>query len=171
MHHHQREYIAVGFNNDCSKIIPVIRMNGADGLTKVIRGVSGISQMSLYHVDFVHQTAENIGNIPWQNASLTSDVVIQYEPVKLRGTVLISALNQVWDFQVPTSQATAETAPSENSQVLNRDRVRQLEQEKEIKILWPDELAALLQQEIFGQEEALKYVSEIIAANLRRKTP
>ena len=151
MHDHQREYIAIGFNNDCSKIIPVIRMNGADGLTKVIQGVSGISQISLYHVDFIHQTAENIGNIPWQDSSLTSDVVIQYDPAELRGTVLISALNQDWDFQVSPSQTTAEPSPAENRPMLNRDRVRQLEQEKEIKILWPDELAALLQQEIYGQ--------------------
>ena len=167
MHHKEREYIAICINGDCSKITPVIRMNGTDGLTKVIRGVSGISNISLYHVDFADQTTENIGNIPWQDPSLTSDVVIQYHPTDQRGTVRIAATNQVWDYQVSPPQAP----PAETRPVVNRDRVRQLEQENQIKILWPDELAEKLKKVVFGQEEAIKQISEIIAANLRRKMP
>lgn len=171
MTHNEREYIAVGFSEDCSKLIPVIRMSGTEGLTKVIRGVSGISNISLYHVDFVDQTTENIGNIPWQNSSLTSDVVIQYHPTDRRGTVRIAATNQVWDYQISSPQTPPRMPPAEPEAVLDRNRVRQLEQEQQVKILWPDELAAELKRGVFGQDEAIKQISEIIASNLRRKTP
>lgn len=167
MQNYQRECIAIRFNGDGSPITPVIRISGTEEQSKTIRSVSGISQISLYYVDFVNRTTENIGHIPWQDSSLTSDVVIQYNPADRRGTVRIAATNQVWDYQITSPQVPS----AENRPVLNRDRVRQLEQEKEKRILWPDELAEKLQKEIFGQEDAIKRISEIIACNLRRKTP
>ena len=137
----EREYIAIGFNNDTSKIIPVIRMSGSDGLKKVIRGVGGIRNIGIYHIDFQNQTTENIGNINWPDYSLTSDVVIQYEPEGCNGTVHIMELNQTWSYSVNNeieavrdkktgkseiSVRHETAADNEKKQVLDRDKVRQL---------------------------------------------
>ena len=180
----ERDYIAIGFNNDTSKIIPVIRMSGSDGLKKVIRGVGEIRNIGIYHIDFQNQTTENIGNINWPDSSLTSDVVIQYEPEDRNGTVHIMELNQTWSYSVNNEIEAARdkksgkseisvqhetAADNEKKQVLDRDKVRQLEEKKQVKILWPDELANELKKDVFGQDEAIKTISEIVAANLRRK--
>ena len=163
----EREYIAIGFDNDTSKIIPVIRMNGSDGLKKVIRGVGGIRNIGIYCIDFQNQTTMNIGNINWPDSSFTSDVVIQYEPEEGKGNVHIMESNQTWSYSVNNETE----AVHGNKQVLDRDKVRQLEEEKQIKILWSDELADELKKDVFGQDEAIKAISEIVAANLRRKKP
>lgn len=160
----ERAYIAVGFNGDSSRIIPLIQMNGAQAQTKVIRGVTGVSEVTLYCIDFTAQSTEKIGSIPWQDGALVSDVVVQYDAECRGGTVRIAATNQVWDYQ-------ALRQPARSTAVLDRDKVRQLEQEKQTRVLWPDELAAELQKTVFGQDEAIKRISEIIAANLRRRTP
>lgn len=180
----EREYIAIGFNNDTSKIIPVIRMSGSDGLKKVIRGVGGIRNIGIYHIDFQNQTTENIGNVNWPDFSLTSDMVIQYEPENRNGTIHIMELNQTWSYSVNNeTEASCDkktgkseilvrhetAADNEKKQVLDRDKVRQLEEKKQVKILWPDELANELKKDVFGQDEAIKTISEIVATNLRRK--
>lgn len=169
MNDQEKKYLAVGFDGNMSQLTPIINMNVTTALETRVKGVTGIRQMSLYLVDFVRKVTVNVGNIPWQDAGLTSDVVIRYDPEQQRGTVRILQTNQVWDYQISPSQRV----PDENPQVLDRDRVRQLEQEEEnqVRILWPDEMATELGQGIFGQEDALKRISEIIAANLRRKKP
>ena len=53
--------------------------------------------------------------------------------------------------------------------IVDKDKVRELEQKKQTKTVWPDELAAELKRDIYGQDEAIKKISELISANLRRK--
>lgn len=173
MNNSEREYIAVGFNDDSSRIVPVIRMNGTGGLEKMIRGVSGISKISIYYIDFYNQTTKNIGNIPWGDAALRSDIIIRYKPEKKSGTVQIMESGEVWAYSIENEHMTPErlTADTIQRTVIDKDKVRQLEEDKEIKILWPDELAEELKREVFGQDEAIKRISEIIAGNLRRKKP
>lgn len=182
-----REYIAIGFNNDTDRIIPVIKMSGTDGLKKVIRDVSGIRSITVYHINFAEQTIDNIGNIPWADISLKSDIIIEYEPANKQGTVRINAASAVWSYSIPQNVEN-ETMPEQTvdkqsemlkshdfnigkNSIVDKDKVRRLEMEKEIKILWPDELAKELQKGIFGQDEAIRKISELISANLRRKTP
>lgn len=76
MNNLEREYIAISFNDDSSKIIPVIKMSETDGLKKVIRSVNGISKISVYHIDFVNLVTENVRNIPWPDVTLKSDVIV-----------------------------------------------------------------------------------------------
>lgn len=186
MNNLEREYIAIGFNDDTSKIIPVIRMSGTDGLKKVIHSVGGIRNIGIYHVDFVNQITENIGNVRWPDPSFTSDVVIQYEPEKYHGTIQLVEINQVWSYSVNNEQEEFQPGytdgtdmhESQNSisdnvkkSVVDKDKVRQLEAEKQLRVLWPDELADELKKEVFGQDEAIKSISEVVAANLRRKRP
>lgn len=182
----EREYIAIGFNDNTEKIIPVIRMSGSDGLKKVIQGVCGIEKIGIFRIDFNNQKIESIGNVKWPNPSLVSDVMIKYEPAELGGTVCIMELDQKWSYSVNNGDEASQPVTPDNFEVSNqhgesnystkkavidKDRVRQLEAEKQMKILWPDELAEELKKEVFGQDEAIKTISEIVAANLRRKKP
>ncbi|MFI3212745.1 MAG: AAA family ATPase [Eubacteriales bacterium] len=176
----EREYIAIGFDDDKSKITPVICMSGSKGNEKVIQEVESINKISVYHIDFVKQITENIGNIPWPDVNMTSDIVIRFDLEKNEGTVQIKELDQVWSYSVVEKNNLTEPKKktSETSQInlnkrtiVDKDKVRQLEQEKDIKILWPDELATELSHNVFGQDEAIKVISEIIATNLRRKKP
>ena len=184
MNNLEREYIAISFNDDSSKIIPVIKMSGTDGLKKVIRSVNGISKISVYHIDFVNQVTENVGNIPWPDVALKSDVIVQYEQGRQCGTVCIHALDQVWEYSISKEQMPLQPAASietdhrvskslvtdtTKNTIVDKDKVRRLEEEKKVKILWLDELAEELKKEIFGQDEAIKRISEIVATNLRRK--
>lgn len=186
MNNLEREYIAISFNDDTSKIIPVIRMSGSDGLKKVIRGVGGIKNIGIFHVDFINQVTENIGNVHWPDASFISDVVIQYEPEEHNGTVHLMENNQVWSYSVncelekvgpsyidETDVSEKQDVISNNvkKSVIDKDKVRQIEEKKQHKILWPDELAAELKKGVFGQNEAIRSISEVVAANLRRKRP
>lgn len=186
MNNLEKEYIAISFNGDSSKIIPVIRMSGSNGLKKVIRGVGGIRNIFIYHVDFLNQTTDNIGTIQWPDAVVTSDIVIQYEPERYCGTVRLIETDQVWSYSVAGEHELAQLANTVKSgnnvekntvsdnrkrSVVDKDKVRQLEDEKQIKILWPDELAEELKKRVFGQDEAIRSISEIVATNLRRKKP
>jgi len=59
----------------------------------------------------------------------------------------------------------------QKKEIVDKDKVRELEQKKQTNIIWPDELAAELMRDIYGQDEAIKKISELITANLRRKQP
>lgn len=174
------KYIGIGLNDDFSKMIPVIDLSGRGGSRKTIHDVGGIERIRIYCIDFQNMTTENIGNVPWPDTSLTSDVVIEYEPRTQCGTVCITQTNQVWsynveEYQMPSQPASARvdnpSTGSTRTTVVDRDKIRQLEQEDQVRILWPDELAEELEKEVFGQDEAITLISEIVASNLRRKKP
>lgn len=176
------KYIGIGLNNDFSKTIPVIDLSGRGGMRKTIHDVGGIERIRIYCIDFQNMTTENIGNVPWPDSSLTSDVVIEYEPRTQCGTVRITQTNQVWSYNVSENQMPSQPASARldsrstgmgiaGTAVVDRDKIRQLEQEDQVRILWPDELAEELKKEVFGQDEAIKLISEIVASNLRRKKP
>ncbi len=158
-----REWIALGFHEDEEKIIPVIRMSGIDGLKKLIRDVGGVSRILIYHLDFNTQTTRMAGSIPWPEGLDKGDVVISYNREERKGTVRIAGIDQIWSYDIGKE--------NNNRDIVNRDRVRQLEENEQKKILWPDELADELKREIYGQDEAITKISELIAGNLRRKKP
>lgn len=62
-----------------------------------------------------------------------------------------------------------ERCEEEHREYYDKERLRNLEEAKDIHILWPDELFLELEREIKGQDAALKKISEMISANLRRK--
>jgi ATP-dependent Clp protease ATP-binding subunit ClpA len=66
---------------------------------------------------------------------------------------------------------TQETPTGGSKSIVDKYKVRELEKKKKVKTVWPDELAAELQRDIYGQDEAIKKISELISANLRRKNP
>ena len=76
MRNPNREFIAIGFNNDDANIMPIIKMDGTGGLKKVIRGVSKIEKIGVYYINFGNHTIVNIGNIRWSESIVQSDVVI-----------------------------------------------------------------------------------------------
>lgn len=53
--------------------------------------------------------------------------------------------------------------------MVDREKVRRLEEQEEKRIVWPDELAEEL-KDIYGQDEAITRISELIAGSLRRKS-
>lgn len=169
------KYIGIGLNDDFSKTIPVIDLSGRGGTRKTIHDVGGIERIRIYCIDFQNMTTENIGNVPWPDASLTSDIVIEYQPQTQCGTVRITQTNQVWSYNVSENQIPSQSSSAGacivRTAVVDRDRIRQLEQEDQAKVLWPDELAEELRKDVFGQDEAIKLISEIVASNLRRKKP
>lgn len=180
MNNLDREYIAIGFGDHDPQIIPVIRMSGPDGLKKTIQGVGGIQRIGIYHVDFLNQTTECIGTVKWPGESFVSDILIQYDPDNLAGVVHILKNGQIWSYSVrekalprTESKKKKDTAAADTKRkaVIDKDKVRELEAEKGVRIFWPDELAAELKKEVFGQDEAIKCISEIVVSNLRRKTP
>lgn len=181
MNNLDREYIAIGFNDDNIQIIPVIKMSGSDGLKKMIQGVTGIQNINIYHIDFLNQTTKCIGNIEWPFETFFSDIVIHYDPEELSGKVCILNNDQVWSYSIEEKTDSLAGEQEEKNvhvteqvpikSVIDKNKVRELEDEKKIKILWPDELAEELKREVFGQDEAIKSISEIVASKLRRKTP
>lgn len=93
-------------------------------------------------------------------------------------------MDQVWGYSISKEQMPLQPADSietdhrvskllvtdtTKNTIVDKDKVRRLEEEKKVKILRPDELAEELKKEIFGQDEAIKRISEIVATNLRRK--
>lgn len=187
MRNMDREFIAVSFGNDDARVVPVIKMSGADGLKKIIYNVNGISRIAIHHIDFTAQTTKQLGAVQWPDPGLTSDVIISFRPEEEGGTLTISRTGSVWNYSLSdedkeTAGITDEREPSIDKtlpehpasvqrDIVDKEKVRQLEQEKEKKILWPDELAERLKKDIYGQDEAITKISELIAGNLRRAKP
>lgn len=187
MRNPNREFIAIGFNNDDANIMPIIKMDGTGGLKKVIRGVSKIEKIGVYYINFGNHTIVNIGNIRWSESIVQSDVVITYKPEEEIGDVRIIKSGEVWSYSLegyfnrgeqplaPEEEKTEKESDFKISDtvttIVDKNKVRQIEQKKKSRTLWPDELAEELKRDIYGQDEAIKKISELISANLRRKTP
>lgn len=170
MRYSDKDWIFIGFDGDTVHISPIIQMSGSSGLKKMLQGISGKSSMTIYHVNFDIKTCMNVGNVNLPRNVSKVDIVIEFKPEEDGGTVTICNTDQVWSYSVKeNTQRTSSTDRTRD--IVDKDKVRQLEQKKQTKIVWPDELAAELKRDIYGQDEAIKKISELISANLRRKQP
>lgn len=183
-----KDCIVIGFDEDRVHLTAVILMSGKSGLKKTLQGISGKKQMELYHVNFMDKTCTEVGCVILPQDIPAVDMVIEFKPEEDSGTVTICNTDQVWSYSVLEKTQETEKNPmgsagtllqtSGNDRtacsskcIVDKDKVRELEQKKQIKTVWPDELAAELKRDIYGQDEAIKKISELISANLRRNRP
>lgn len=187
MEYSDKDWIVIGFDADCNHLTPIIQMSGRSGLKKRIQGISGKRTMTIYHVNFDNKTCINTGNVNLPQNIQTVDIIIEFKPEKNSGTAIICNTDQVWSYSVKEETQVPHESPERDMShrevppttrfaqeprgIVDKDKVRQLEAEKHTKIVWPDELAAELMRDIYGQNEAIKKISELIASNLRRKEP
>ena len=189
MRYSEKDYIAIGFDGVRTNITPVILMNGNSGLKKVLHGISAKKNMEIYHVNFADKICIEEGRVSLPQDIPFIDLIIKFKPEEACGTVTICNTDQVWSYNVKEKAETTdaienpeecmlreEKVPKEafliqKKEIVDKDKVRELEQKKQTNIIWPDELAAELMRDIYGQDEAIKKISELITANLRRKQP
>lgn len=158
--HSERKWIGICFDQDEEHLLPVIRTDGGHGQKKRIKDISGIDQIHIFCIDFEKQESVKLKTICWPGTLSRGNLLITYQVEEQAGEVRIEETEYVWHFK------------GKGRPVVDRDKVREIEQEKaEPKIVWPEELAAELQKEIYGQDEAIRKMSELIAGNLRRKKP
>lgn len=188
MRYSDKDCIVIGFDADRVHLTPVILMSGKSGLKKMIQGISGKKEMEIYHVNLAHKTCIEVGRVSLPQDIPVVDMVIEFKQEEDGGIVTICNTDQVWSYTVLENPQESEENPmksvgflsqtSENETtagnskcIVDKDKVRELEQKKQIKTVWPDELATELKRDIYGQDEAIKKISELISANLRRKKP
>lgn len=188
MRYSDKDCIVIGFDEDRVHLTSVILMSGRSGLKKMIQGISGKKEMEIYHINFANKTCIEVGRVSLPQDIPAVDIVIEFKPEEDGGIVTICNTDQVWSYTVLENPREAEKNPmksavtlsqkSENKAtvysskcIVDKDKVRELEQKKQTKTVWPDELAAELKRDIYGQDEAIKKISELISANLRRKKP
>lgn len=169
MRYSDKDCIVIGFDDDRVHLTSVILMSGKNGLKKMLRGISGKKEMEIYHVNFADKTCIEAGRVSLPQEIPAVDLIIEFKPEEDAGTVTICNTDQVWNYVV--QEKTQETQSSRTKEIVDKDKVRELEQKKQTKTVWPDELAAELKRDIYGQDEAIKKISELISANLRRKKP
>lgn len=186
MRYSDKDCIVIGFDDDMIHLTSVILMDGKSGLKKKIQGIRGKNKMTVYHVNFADKTCTDIGHISLPQDVSNIDIIIEFKPEEDGGTVTICNTGQVWSYTMEDNHLADENDPEKFSgslsqqqktvvvaqkSIVDKDKVRELEQKKQVKTVWPDELAAELQREIYGQDEAIRKISELISANLRRKKP
>lgn len=187
MRYSDKDYIVIGFDGDHTHITPVIRMSGACRLKKILQKISGKKKMEIYHINFSDRTCIEVGHISLPQDVPAVDMIVEFCPEDDGGTVTICNTGQVWNYSVRKEtlspyedsvnefphedKVSARPLAIRKKEVVDKNKVRELEQKKQTKIVWPDELAAELKRDIFGQDEAIQKISELISANLRRKQP
>lgn len=188
MRYSDKDCIVIGFDEDRVHLTSVILMSGKSGLKKMIQGISRKKEMEIYHINFADKTCIEVARVSLPQDIPAVDIVIEFKPEEDGGTVTICNIDQVWSYTVlekpqeaeknpmksavTLSQTSESETPAGNSKcIVDKDKVRELEQKKQTKTVWPDELAAELKRDIYGQDEAIKKISELISANLRRKKP
>ena len=188
MRYSDKDCIVIGFDEDRVHLTSVILMSGKSGLKKMIQGISRKREMEIYHINFADKTCIEVARVSLPQDIPAVDMVIEFKPEEDGGTVTICNIDQVWSYTVlekpqeaeknpmksavTLSQTSESETPAGNSKcIVDKDKVRELEQKKQTKTVWPDDLAAELKRDIYGQDEAIKKISELISANLRRKKP
>lgn len=120
------------------------------------------------HVNLESKACIDIGEMNLPQDVKNIDIIMDFNPDEAVGTITVNNTGEVWSYNMDdASLPTLGTC----TDIVDKKKVRELEQQKENKVVWPDELADELTRNIFGQDEAIKKVSELIAANLRRKIP
>lgn len=186
MRYSEKDCIVIGFDDDRVHLTSVILMNGKSGLKKILQGIRGKKEMTIFHVNFADKTCIDVGHVSLPQEVPSVDMIIEFNPEEDGGTVTICNTDQMWSYTVQeNSQKTErnpvnfegslpqtqekETPSGISKCIVDKEKVRELEQKKQVKNVWPDELAAELKRDIYGQDEAIKKISELISANLRRK--
>lgn len=89
MRYSDKDYIAVGFDDDRIHITPVILMNGRGGLKKILQGISGKENMVIYHVNFTDKTCIDVGRVRLPQDISAVDMIIHFNPEEDGGIVTI----------------------------------------------------------------------------------
>lgn len=163
-----KDWIALKFDHNIESMHIIIQMNGESGLRKSIRGICGIDNIEICHVNLESKACIDIGEMNLPQDVKNIDIIMDFNPDEAVGTITVNNTGDVWSYSMDdASLPTLGTC----TDIVDKKKVREIEQQKENKVVWPDELADELTRNIFGQDEAIKKVSELIAANLRRKIP
>lgn len=164
----EKDLIVMGFDQDMLHLTAVLRMDSRGGLEKRIRGIAGKREMTLYHVNLADKTCVSVVSVRLPQDVPSVDMSIAFDPAQGSGTVTICNTNEAHIYMIEQKMIPPQVCAED---IVDRDRVRMLEEQQEQRILWPDELAVELRRNIYGQDEAIQKISELISANLRRKTP
>lgn len=187
MRYSDKDYIVIGFDGDHTHMTPVIRMSGTCCLKKILQRISGKKEMEIYHINFSDRTCIEVGHVSLPQDVSAVDMIVEFRPEDDGGTVTICNTDQVWSYSIREEilssyensakefprgdEVSAEPLAIKKKEIVDKNKVHELEQKKQTKTVWPDELASELKRNIYGQDEAIKKISELISANLRRKQP
>ena len=132
-----------------------------------IRNLDNIKKIGIYYVDAEKQMEENIGNIHWPEELAGGNIKVFYNPETESGEIQIEETDYIWNF---------DTKEEDKAQKRKRDFIQKEEVLKELDkeekvVFYAEDLIEELKQDIFGQDEAIKIISEIIASEMNRKSP
>ena len=181
--------IAISFDNN-PNLIPIIKINNLDGrdeIKKVIKEISNIDTFHIFYIDFQKQEKTKIKSIIWPPIP-KGDLLINHKMHEGVGNIKIRNTAYSWDYNlyyepisdIPSMNYIEEIDNDDNchgncpdsvlDSVVDKNKVREIEREKEkSKYFGADTLASELNQYIYGQEEAISRISELVVSNLRRK--
>lgn len=173
----ERECIAVGFDNDSNNMIPMIKLDAAGSMRKIIQGVSGIKNIDIYHINFMAQKTEKIGNIPWPDKSLKADIIIDFKPEEMSGTVQIGGTDAVWSYSMEDTRRFREDinkkqkeGETKNTELIDKNKLKEIKEKQNLKKeVWPEEIADPIKQVVYGQDTAIDAVADAIIINQMQK--
>lgn len=101
------------------------------------------------HVNLESKACIDIGEMNLPQDVKNIDIIMDFNPDEAVGTITVNNTGEVWSYNMDdASLPTLGTC----TDIVDKKKVRELEQQKENKVVWPDELADELTRNIFGQD-------------------
>ena len=162
-----KDWIAISFND--GEKYKLIKVDGTSGLRRKI-SVTTVNHIGIYLTNETVSSSEKIGNITWPAGVENGELVVTYRPEEKVGDIQLIGTDYIWSYD---TKAESERKEGKKGSAIDKEKVKKIAEEKQkekIKVFYANELAEKLQEEIVGQEEAIKKISEIVTSNFRRKT-
>lgn len=164
-----KTWIAISF--DEGQKFKLMKVSGENGLRKKVK-VSDVQNIRIYLTDDNGREFEKIGNITFPSEMNGGELVITYRPEEQVGDVQLVGTDYIWSYDTKDENEQTAKTEGKNKGAIDKEKVKKIEEEKQkekMKVFYANELIEKLQEEIVGQEEAIKKISEIVTSNFRRK--
>lgn len=162
-----KNYIGIATNG--GPIINLFQIN-EETVSKRNVKVEQVEDIDIFLTDEAGTTSEKLGHITWPREMEGGRLCVTYKPKDRAGEVELLGTDYIWVYTLDENPVPKETKAKQGS-AIDKDEVnRRRQKKKEARIFYADQLLDEWREHVFGQEEGLRDMAEMIAANSRKKT-
>lgn len=132
-----------------------------------IGNLEHIENLGIYYTDTEKQISERIGNIIWPAQIEKGTINILFNPVSGMGELEIENSEYIWSFDIRDIQEEENT----RRRLIQKEEVLKEIEEQEKVLIYAEEMIEEYKKDIFGQDEEIRAISEIIVSERNKKNP
>ena len=145
----------------------LFQLDGGQKKNLRIKNLEQIETLGIYYTDTEKQVSEKIGNVIWPAEMKKGTVHISFNQAEGIGELEIENSDYIWSFDILDMK---EEGNIKRGLIQKEEVLREIEEQEKV-LIYAEEMIEEYKKDIFGQDEEIQIISEIIVSERNKKTP